>query len=131
MHRLGIGLMAFGALATMVLIGLDAQGSSMFAALVLGAGALTAFFAGCMIFSQTSAKRAESARFDEMADDVERDARVHLLENRETELIRQVATLESRRDEILAELATVHGGAGPSVAGRPAAPNLVVLPDVE
>ena len=60
MHRLGIGLMAFGALATMVLIGLDAQGSSMFAALVLGAGALTAFFAGCMIFSQTSAKRAET-----------------------------------------------------------------------
>ena len=84
--------MAFGALATMVLIGLDAQGSSMFAALVLGAGALTAFFAGCMIFAHTSADLAETARFDEMADDVEDEAHIHLLENRETELVRQVAT---------------------------------------
>ena len=131
MHRLGIGLMAFGALATMVLIGLDAQGSSMFAGLVLGAGALTAFFAGCMIFAHTSADLAQTARFDEMADDVEDEARIHLLENRETELVRQVATLESRRDEILAELAAVHGGAGPSVPGRPTPPNLIVVPEAE
>jgi len=131
MHRLGIGLMAFGAAATLVLIGLDAQGSSMFAALVLGAGALTAFFVGCTIFSQSSAERAEKARFDDMADAVEHDARIHLLENRETALIRQVATLETRRDEILAELAAVHGGAGPSGPGHPVLPNLVVVPDAE
>jgi hypothetical protein len=129
MHRLGIGLMAFGATATLVLIGIDAHGSSMFAALVLGAGALAAFFAGCMIYSHTSAEHAETKRFDRMANSVEDDARIHLLENREADLIRQVATLESRRDEILAELAAVHGSAGPSPHGNPPPPNLIVVPD--
>jgi len=103
----------------------------MFAALVLGAGALAAFFAGCMMFSRTSAERVEKARFDEMADSVEDDARIHLLENRETDLVRQVESLESRRDEILAELAAAVGQNGRSLPARPKQPNLIVLPESE
>jgi len=126
MHRLGMGLMAFGALGTMALIGF-AGGS--FAILVLGAGALAVFFAGCMSFAEGRTTMAESARVDEMADEVQSDARVHLLEGRETELVRQVASLETRRDEILAELAAAVGETGRSTKTK--APNLVIVPETE
>jgi hypothetical protein len=126
MHRLGIGLMALGATATLALIGF-AGGS--FAMLGLGAGSLAVFFAGCMTFLRGRSVMAETARFDEMADGVQHDARIHLLENRETELVRQVQTLETRRDEILADLAAAVGETGRSTKTRTA--NLVVLPDAE
>ena len=126
MHRLGIGLMALGALATLALIGF-AGGS--FAMLGLGAGSLAVFFTGCMTFLRGRTVIAETARFDEMADGVQHDARIHLLENRETELVRQVQTLENRRDEILADLAAAVGETGRSTKTRTA--NLVVLPHAE
>ena len=126
MHRLGIGLMAFGGVAAIALIGF-AGGS--FAMLVLGAGCLAVFFTGCMAFLQGRTQKAETARFDEMADGVQHDARIHLLENRETELVRQVATLESRRDDILAELAAAVGETGRSTKTR--TPNLIVVPEAD
>ena len=126
MHRWGMGLMAFGAIAVLASIGF---GGGSFALLVLGAGALAVFFAGCMTYLQSRTVMAETARFDEMADDVQSDARVHLLEGRETELVRQVATLEVRRDEILAELAAAVGQTGPTTRTR--TPNLVVVPEAE
>jgi hypothetical protein len=126
MHRLGMALMALGAIATLALIGFS---GGSFPLLVLGSGALAVFFAGCMTYLQSRNLRAETARFDEMADDIQSDARLHLLEGRETELVRQVATLETRRDEILAELAAAVGQSGPST--RPRSPNLVVVPEAE
>lgn len=126
MHRWGMGLMALGAIATLASIGF---GGGSFALLVLGAGALTVFFAGCMTYLRGRSVKAETARFDEMADDIQSDARIHLLEGRETELVRQVATLETRRDEILAELAAAVGQTGPST--RPRSPGLVVVPEAE
>jgi hypothetical protein len=126
MHRLGIGLMAFGAVATLALIGMGEQGS--FAILGLGAGALAVCFVGCMLFARGRTALAQTARFDEMADDAQSEARIHLLEGRETELVRQVASLESRRDEILAELAAAVGGTGrPGTIDVP--PTLIVVPE--
>ena len=126
MHRLGMALMALGAIVTLASIGF---GGGSLALLVLGSGALAVFFAGCMTYLQSRTVMAETARFDEMADDVQSDARIHLLEGRETELVRQVATLETRRDEILAELAAAVGQTGPATRTR--APNLVVVPEAE
>lgn len=127
MQRLGIGLIAFGAVATLALIGVGEQES--FAILGLGAGALAVLFAGCMVFAESRTEIAETARFDEMADDVQPEARIHMLENRETELVRQVASLESRRDDILAELAAAVGGTGR--AARTTPPNLIVVPEAD
>jgi hypothetical protein len=124
--RLGIGLMAFGAVATLALIGIGEQGS--FAILGLGAGALAVCFSGCLIFAKSRNALAETTRFDEMADDAQSDARIHMLENRETSLVGQIASLESRRDEILAEIAAAVGGSGRATK-IDLPPNLIVVPE--
>ena len=126
MHRWGMGLMALGAIATLAVIG---SGGGSLALLVLGAGALAMFFGGCMTYLRSRAVMAQTARFDEMANDVQSDARIHLLEGRETELIRQVATLEIRRDEILAEMAAAVGQTGPATRTRN--PNLIIVPEAD
>lgn len=130
MHRFGIGLMGFAATAMMVLIGIDVRGSSAFAALILGAGALAAFFAGCTLYSRTRSQHAESTRGDNLTDDVEHQARIHSLEDREAELVRQIASLEARRDEILAELAAAVGETGRS-AKTHTKPNLTIVPEAD
>jgi hypothetical protein len=127
----GITLMALGALGTAALIGLDVQGSSAtVTALGGGIGTLALFFVGSVVLLRGRSHRAEVARVNDLADDVQHEARVHLLEGREAELLRQVVALETRRDEILAETAAAAaaGTRHPSTRVRPK-PALVMVPN--
>jgi len=130
MSALGITLMALGALGTAALIGVDAQEpTATVATLVGGVGTLALFFVGSIVLLRGRRDRAEVARVDDLADDVQHEARVHLLEGREAELLRRVLALETRRDEILAEAAaaTAAGAKRPSKRARPK-PALVMVP---
>ena len=130
MSALGITLMALGALGTAALIGVDAQGpTATVATLVGGVGTLALFFVGSILLFRGRSDRAEVARVDELADDVQHEARVHLLEGREAELLHRVLALETRRDELLAEsaAATTAGTERPGTRARPK-PALVMVP---
>lgn len=123
MSARGIILMALGALGTTALIGLDGQGTTTTIALmVLGVGLLGVFFAGARDLLRA---RAETARVNGLADDVQQEARVHLLEGREAQLARKVEALELRRDEVLAEIAAAAKGTG--AKGAPRKPKLVMV----
>lgn len=127
MSALGITLMALGALGTAALIGVDAQGpTATVAALLGGVGTLALFFVGSIVLLRGRSARAEVARVDELADDVQHEARVHLLAGREAELLRRVVALETRRDEILSEAATATENERPSKRVRPK-PALVMV----
>lgn len=70
-----------------------------------GVGTLALFFVGSVVLVRGWSARAEVARVDHLAGDVEQEARVHLLEGREAQLVRQIEALEARRDEVVAETA--------------------------
>ncbi len=122
----GIILVTLGALGTAVLIGLDLQGPAATAvAIAAGAGTLALFFIGTIVLRRSRSDRAEVARVDELADDTEQEARVHLLEGREAELLRQIHALETRRDEVLAQ--TAAAALARSEAPATPKPNLRVI----
>jgi hypothetical protein len=106
MPRLGIGLMALGVIGTTALIGYNLQASAGATAVSISASvaALALLLTGYALLSRSLSKQREIGRVDHLANDVEQEARIHLLENREAELRRQIETLERRRDATLAEM---------------------------
>ena len=125
----GITLMALGALGTAALIGLNTHGTVATAVMVVaGIGTLAVFFAGSMALLQGRRDRAEGDRVDGLADDVQQEARVHLLEGREAQLVRRIDALELRRDEVLAETAAAAAAGSKTASKRgPHKPKLVMV----
>lgn len=128
MFARGIILMALGAFGTAALIGLDQHGSVATAVvLAAGVGTLAVFFVGTVVMLRGWSRRVEVARVDELADDVEQEARVHLLENREAQLVRQIEALEAQRDEVLAQTATARAADDTATRAPRHKPNLIAV----
>jgi hypothetical protein len=127
MASLGFGLMTLGALGTSALIGFDLDGTApKLIALLAGLGTLALYHLGHVALARGRVDIAEDERVDTIADGVEPQARIHLLENRAAELLRKIEALERRRDETLVEFIRAMPDDKPP---RPKSnPRLVVVP---